>query len=239
MKRLMFLFVAGMMLALTPVLKAEPVKYIVDIVDLAGSPYLSASSVTIYRPGTSTAATIWTTESMGTAVTNPIVTGLTDGSFEFYGDYPYYDIKIVSSVHSAVVMKSSFYPTNRRIIYPGADFGLYKTVEIADACDTILSAESGKTFICTGLTGYGSPTNQIMTLPPCSAGLWFTFVDANATANADLIVQCYTSDTINGGTASKAYTCTGDAVKQAVTIVGQNDTAWLVLSENGTWVNAN
>jgi hypothetical protein len=110
-------------------------------------------------------------------------------------------------------------------------------VEVFDANDTLGATESGKVCICTGVAGEGATCKHTLTLPSCAAGLMFTIVDANATGDADVWITASAGDTINGGTAAKSYKCTTDAVKQSVTLVGQDDTAWLVISEVGTWAN--
>lgn len=112
------------------------------------------------------------------------------------------------------------------------------TVEVFDANDTLTAAESGKVCIAIGLAGVAA-SNQVLTLPTAAAGLEFYFYDANATAADDLWITAGAGDTINGGTAAKSYICTGDAVKQGLHIVAQDATAWIILSEVGTWANNN
>jgi hypothetical protein len=99
-------------------LPATAVVYKIDIVDQTGAPYLNASSVTVCTTGTTTAATIYTNDSRATSVTNPITTGLSDGSFDFYGDQPYYDFIVKSTVNSAIINAKTILPTKGRIVYP-------------------------------------------------------------------------------------------------------------------------
>jgi hypothetical protein len=103
-----------------------------------------------------------------------------------------------------------------------------RSVEVFDANDTLTAAETGKTCVSIGFHGAAAGDLKI-TLPSAAAGLTFTFVDANAAAG----------DKINGGTAGKSYKCTGDAVKQSITIVARDGTDWDIVSEIGTWANDN
>jgi len=108
-------------------------------------------------------------------------------------------------------------------------------VEVFDANDTLTAAETGKVCVSDG-KGSG---DLVLTLPAAAAGLTYTFYDANATAGDDLWITAGTGDTINGGTAAKSYKCTGDAVKQHVTLVAADATRWVIVAENGTWANDN
>ena len=103
------------------------------------------------------------------------------------------------------------------------------------AARTLTAAESGTVFMVTE-SGDDPVT---FNLPTAAAGLTYTFIDLDATAAADLKIKAATGDTINGGTAAKIYECTGDAVKQSVTLVAVNATKWEVIAEIGTWANNN
>lgn len=100
---------------------------------------------------------------------------------------------------------------------------------------TVTAAESGTIFT----VSESSDDPVTFTLPPAAKGLTYTFSDMDVTAAADLTLQAGAGDTINGGTAAKQYWCTGDAVKQTVTIVAVDSTNWIVVSEVGTWANNN
>lgn len=82
-------------------------------------------------------------------------------------------------------------------------------------------------------------TSSVLTLPTAVAGLTYTFLDVEAAAGSDLWITASSADTINGGTAGKSYKCTGDAVKQHVTIVAIDATAWEITAESGTFSNDN
>jgi hypothetical protein len=101
----------------------------------------------------------------------------------------------------------------------------------------VTAAESGKVFVLRTMTG--TVGNAVFTLPTCSAGLTYTFIDANVTAAADLWITAAAGDKINGGTAAKSYISATDAVKQSVTIVGTDAEYWEIVSEVGTWANDN
>jgi len=112
-----------------------------------------------------------------------------------------------------------------------------RTVVVADVnVVTITADDSEKVFVSEGI----ADTNEVyFVLPTAAAGLKYTFVDANATAAKDLWITAATGDKINGGTAGKSYKCTGDAVKQSVTIVARDGVNWDIVSELGTWLNDN
>lgn len=120
-------------------------------------------------------------------------------------------------------------------------YGALKTNIVAYATTTtartITAAESGTTFVMTPISGTKAVVT--FTLPAAAAGLYYTFIDQDPEANADLWITATAGDTINGGTAGKSYTCTGDAVKQSVTLVSIDGTSWEVISEVGTWANNN
>ena len=101
---------------------------------------------------------------------------------------------------------------------------------------TLTVAESGTTFC---ITAADAAAEVEFVLPTAAAGLTYTFVDGDETSGADLVIQAGADDTINGGTASKEYVCSGDAVKQTCTIVAINAVRWIVVAENGTWTNDN
>jgi len=100
----------------------------------------------------------------------------------------------------------------------------------------VTPAESGTVFV---LDHAAQAAEVEFQLPPAAPGLAYTFLDDDARANADLVVQAASGDSINGGTAGKEYVCGGDAVKQSRAIVAIDDAAWLVVSESGTWANDN
>jgi len=102
----------------------------------------------------------------------------------------------------------------------------------------ITVAESGTDFVLHTFVGVTTGT-VTFTLPAAVVGLEYTFIDNDATAGNDLEIQAGAGDTINGGTAAKAYVCTGDAVKQACKVVAVDGTAWLIVHEVGTWANDN
>lgn len=89
------------------------------------------------------------------------------------------------------------------------------------------------------ISNQDAASSSVLTLPTAVAGLTYTFLDVEAAADSDLWITAGASDKINGGTAQKSYKCTGDAVKQHVTIVAIDDELWEITAENGTWANSN
>lgn len=120
---------------------------------------------------------------------------------------------------------------NGVVAYP-----LLNTVRVVDyitttAARSVLAYESGTVFTMSSTAD--DPTT--FSLPAAEAGLTFTFVDLDATAAADLVIDPATGDKINGGTAGVSYNCTGDAVGQTTTITAVDDTNWVVVGYLGTW----
>jgi hypothetical protein len=70
-------------------------------------------------------------------------------------------------------------------------------------------------------------------------GAIYFFIDANATSGVNLTIKAPSGVKINGGTAGKAYNCTGAAVKQACALIATDATNYEVLFEVGTWSNNN
>ena len=106
-------------------------------------------------------------------------------------------------------------------------------VEVFDANDTLTAAETGK--VC-AVYGYSKAANCILTLPAASAGLQFTIIDANSTANADTYIKAGTGDKINDGTAAQYLACKTDSAGQSVTLVAMDDERWMIVAVSGTWV---
>ena len=118
--------------------------------------------------------------------------------------------------------------------------GLKNTLNVVDytsttTARTITAAESGTVFVVSD----NDADETSFTLPSAAAGLTYTFIDGDAAAGSDLWIKAASGDTINGGTAAKSYKCTGDAVKQSVTIVAINAVRWEIVAEEGTWSNDN
>ncbi len=106
-------------------------------------------------------------------------------------------------------------------------------VEVFDANDTLTAAETGK--VC-AVYGYSTAANCILTLPAASAGLQFTVIDANSTANADTYIKAGTGDKINDGTAGQYLACKTDSAGQSVTLVAMDAERWMIVAVSGTWV---
>lgn len=106
-------------------------------------------------------------------------------------------------------------------------------VEVFDANDTLTAAETGKTC---SVYGYSTAANCILTLPPASAGLTYTIIDANSTAAADTYIKAGTGDKINDGTAAEYLACKTDSAGQAVTLMAMDAERWMIVAVSGTWV---
>jgi hypothetical protein len=103
-----------------------------------------------------------------------------------------------------------------------------------DVTASITAAMSGAI-----ITNKDAASSTVLTLPTAAAGLTYTFLDIEAAAGSDLWITASSGDKINGGTAAKSYKCTGDAVKQTVTIVAIDAENWEITAEQGTWSNDN
>lgn len=91
------------------------------------------------------------------------------------------------------------------------------------------------TFVLAELTN-GTYGNDPITfnLPACVPGARVSFIDANATAAADLKINPDDADKINGGTAGVTLEATGDAFGEGITLVGTS-LGWASVSKTGTW----
>ena len=126
---------------------------------------------------------------------------------------------------------------NGAVLGDGGDtlYGFLREIEIEPATsETLTAADSGKVF-----TNTSGQTMTTFTLPAAAAGITFTFCDVSALATNDVTIQTVGDDTINGGTAGKAYECVTDAVPQATTLTAIDGVQWIITSEVGTWANNN
>src|SRR3990167_3225365 len=80
------------------------------------------SIVTVYTENSTTAATVYS-DDQGTALTNPITTGLTDGVFEFWSATAEFDV-LIQVGSRAVLLEDWGKASNHRIVIPrGASVG--------------------------------------------------------------------------------------------------------------------
>jgi hypothetical protein len=80
---------------------------------------LNDASVSVYAPGTTTASTLYSEETLTTALDNPFETGV-DGVYEFYADPGYYDIQVAKSGFSTVTLTDQAVGAVVGHIYMGA-----------------------------------------------------------------------------------------------------------------------
>ena len=66
---------------------------------------LNEASVSVFAPGTTTLSTIYSEETLTTALENPFATG-TDGVYELYATPDYYDIQVAKSGFSTVTLSN-------------------------------------------------------------------------------------------------------------------------------------
>lgn len=95
---------------------------------------------------------------------------------------------------------------------------------------TVTVRESGSIFTASEL----SDDPVTFNLPDASKGLIYTFVDLDATAAADLVVNPKDGDKINGGTAGVSYNLTGDAVGETMTLLAVDGVNWVIIGYRGT-----
>ena len=108
---------------------------------------------------------------------------------------------------------------------------------------SVLSTDSGKTFLC-------GTDAKVFTLPATAAGLTYTFVNSGADGNNILTISPAAADAIHGTTGNagavvlsgvddkdcintKGTATTGDMI----TLVGDGVTGWFVLSSSGIWAS--
>lgn len=101
---------------------------------------------------------------------------------------------------------------------------------------TVAPWETGTVF---SNTTASSDDRLDFNLPAAKKGMEFSFIKGDSVSASVLWLQANTGDTINAGTASKAYKCTGTTQPQAAGIVCTEDGKWRVLYQVGTWANDN
>ena len=113
------------------------------------------------------------------------------------------------------------------------------TIEHVLGNKTITAAETGETYYFAKVGGgAGDPNDIIATLPPAAAGLYYTFVDANETAVADVTITAASGDKINDGSAGASLVHDTDAENYAlVTLKAIDATDWVIVTSTGTWAN--
>lgn len=95
---------------------------------------------------------------------------------------------------------------------------------------TVKARESGTVFTCSEL----SNDPQQFNLPDAVKGLIYTFVDLDATAAADIVINPQDGDKIGTGGAGVSLDITGDAVGETVTLLAVSDTQWVIIGYRGT-----
>jgi hypothetical protein len=104
-------------------------------------------------------------------------------------------------------------------------------VEVVDANDVLTTAQSGSVLIYTGA--------HTVTLPEATAatvGVYYTIVDANATAAADLIIDPEGAGQINGDTAGNYIQNQTDADGCSCFIVCTGADTWYAVYTPSAWV---
>ena len=86
------------------------------VYDEYGNIRADVDTVTVYTENTTTAATVYS-DIDGTALTNPIVSGLTDGVFEFWSGTDEFDV-LIEAGSKAVLVEDWSKTSNHRIIIP-------------------------------------------------------------------------------------------------------------------------
>lgn len=112
---------------------------------------------------------------------------------------------------------------------------MMRTVQTAyTGSAVLLSSQTGTVIVSDG--NDTTAGNVIFSLPTAAAGLVYTIVDANVTANDDVYVKAAAGDTINGGTAGQYVACKTDLGGQSITLQALDDTRWVTTAYAGTWV---
>ena len=115
-------------------------------------------------------------------------------------------------------------------ILEGTTTGQLLAVEEVTAQTNVLTAiECGTTY---QITYNGTHTT---TLPDAAKCLFYTFIDASATAGYDVVVDCQSGDNIDGATNGNYINSVTDALPATVTLIGINSTDWHIFHESGTW----
>jgi hypothetical protein len=118
---------------------------------------------------------------------------------------------------------------NAGTIVAGVKVVVYNTTTTAR---TITAAENGTLFVMQSTSD--DPVTFI--LPTIlRAGMKYGFLDYDATAAADLIVDPAVVNSINGQTDGVTLNCTGDAIGEAIWLVSIDGTRWATQTKTGTW----
>lgn len=100
---------------------------------------------------------------------------------------------------------------------------------------TIIDANSGQVFYV-AKSGAGAAANHTITLPAAAAGLYFTIIDANQTAAADVTIRAVGDDKISDGDTAGAFLHVTDADNYAsITFTAIDSTDWVIDCNTGTW----
>lgn len=95
---------------------------------------------------------------------------------------------------------------------------------------TILASETGTVFAATDISD--DPITFL--LPAAAAGLTYTFADYDATAAADLHIDCQSGDQIALNTAAQKWSNTADS-QASITVTAVDGTHWVARGAIGTW----
>lgn len=110
---------------------------------------------------------------------------------------------------------------------------------VSDTTTTAQTINAWETGTVYSNTTASSDDKLTFNLPAAVVGLRFTFIKGDSVGSSVLWLQAGTGDTINAGTASKAYKCTGTTQPQAAEIYCNIAGKWAVKNQVGTWANDN
>jgi hypothetical protein len=160
--------------------------------DIFGDEETGLTSVTIYNAGTSTNATLYTSRTGSTALTNPITTGLSDGTIEFWSRDADYKFTVTDGTDSLTI--DNMTGSQTRVPWWGSYLGSLSSYNLADADDLVFGTGSDWTMD-------SDTAGRLDAIPGADAGI---FAIGDGTNQADF--YWYASSTVyaifNEGTAT-------------------------------------
>jgi hypothetical protein len=161
---------------------------------------LNGASVSVFEPGTTTEASIYSEETLTTSLSNPFETG-EDGVYEFYAEPSYYDIQVAKSGFTTVNLSDQVLGSivgHIKIVTGDTDTVSTSPVIIDETygtvCDWSLSYGGGFSIDANGHLEYDGNPNQ-RTLINC--GVMFY----DATGSNTMSIYLYKSGAPAGGGA--------------------------------------
>ena len=136
-------------------------KYWASVYDTEGNVRTDITTVTVYTADSTTVATVYSDDT-GTSLTNPIVSGISDGVFEFYTSADSVDVVVTDGISAKKISGMTTSSPHRILLTE--QIGEQKTVRFTIG-DFIAADDTGTTLI--PLTATSGPRLEIQNKLPC------------------------------------------------------------------------